>query len=49
MAVQFRPLKLAAGGTLLKIVSGATQRIVVVLPQGDGSEISLFTVRPEMY
>jgi hypothetical protein len=43
------PENFAAGGTLLKSVSGATQRIVVVLPQGDGSEISLFTVRPEMY
>jgi hypothetical protein len=43
------PENFAAGGTLLKTVNGATQRIVVVLPQGDGSEISLFTVRPEMY
>ena len=39
----------AAGGTLLKAVRGATQLIVVVLPQGEGSEISLFIVRPEMY
>ena len=43
------PENFAAGGTLLRTVTGATQRIVVVLPQGDGSEISLFTVRPEMY
>jgi hypothetical protein len=43
------PENFAAGGTLLKTVSGATQRIVVVVPQGDGSEISLYTVRPEMY
>jgi hypothetical protein len=43
------PESFAAGGTLLKAVKGATQTIVVVLPQGEGSEIALFTVRPEMY
>jgi hypothetical protein len=43
------PESFAAGGTLLKAVKGATQAIVVVLPQGEGSEIALFTVRPEMY
>ena len=43
------PENFAAGGTLLKAVNGATQKIVVVLPQGNGSEFSLFVVGPEMY
>ena len=36
----------AASGTLLKLISGDEQKIVVVLPHGNGSEIALVSVDP---
>jgi hypothetical protein len=36
----------AASGTELKVVTGGEQKIVVVLPHGNGSEIALVSVKP---
>ena len=36
----------AASGTELKVITGGEQKIVVVLPQGNGSEIALVSVKP---
>jgi hypothetical protein len=35
----------AAGGTELKVIANGEQRIVVVLPHGDGAEIALVRVK----
>jgi hypothetical protein len=36
----------AAGGTQLKVINTGEQKIVVVLPHGNGSEIALVKVKP---
>jgi len=36
----------AAGGTQLKVINADQQKIVVVLPHGNGSEIALVSVKP---
>ena len=36
----------AAGGTQLMVISSGAQKIVVVLPHGNGSEIALVSVKP---
>jgi len=37
---------IAAGGTELKLIGHDEQKIVVVLPHGNGSEIALVSVKP---
>lgn len=36
----------ATGGTQLKVMAGGEQKIVVVLPHGNGSEVALVSVKP---
>lgn len=41
-----RASEFASSGTELKVIGNGEQRIVVVLPHGNGSEIALVSVRP---